>query len=134
MARRLFAEVTFKLDYLHREDSPQALGWADPILQVLDRAGVLGLHKFLPYRHWFRQEAGESIREILTDRSTLDLPWWDGSALERIVEMHLAGRANFVREIDAALSLEAAHRVLLKAPTPAGEPLDEAAELSLTER
>src|SRR5436190_21276014 len=52
--RRLYAEVTFKLDYLHKEGLPGWLAPLDPMLNSLSGSGLLGLHKFLPYRRWFQ--------------------------------------------------------------------------------
>ena len=68
VARRVWAEVTFKLDYLHKEGLPDSLAMLEAPLDGLAKIGVLGLHKYLPYRRWFRGELAPHVREG-TDRS-----------------------------------------------------------------
>lgn len=112
--RRLFAEVTFKLDYLHKEGLPHYLSHLDALLGSLAGIGLIGLHKFLAYRRWYRQELAGYVREVLMDSHTQQMPYWDGPYLRSIVTEHIAGRRNYVQEIHAVLTLEAAERLLLR--------------------
>ena len=73
-ARRLFAEATFKLDYAHKEGLPSSLSALQPILNVLSVTGLLGLHKYLAYRTWFRSDVAPYVREVVTDPKTLRSP------------------------------------------------------------
>jgi asparagine synthase (glutamine-hydrolysing) len=112
--RRLFAEVTFKLDYLHKEALPSWLSAADPLIASLGKTGILGLHKYLPFRQWFRQELAGHVRQVLTDPHTARLPYWNRATLGSIAADHISGRRNHVREINAVLTLEAIDRLLLR--------------------
>ena len=113
-ARRALAEVTFKLDYVHHEGLPNWLSPIDPVIHALSKLGVLGLHKYLPYRRWFRQELRPYITQVLTDGRTLRMPYWNRAFLEMMVKDHGAGRRNYLREISTAMTLEAVDRLLLK--------------------
>ena len=113
-ARALFSTVTFKLDYLHKEGLPDWLMPFEAGLGVLDRAGLLGLHKYLPYRLWFRHELANYVTDVLTDPETARLPYWNAAMLSSIARDHVAGRHNYVREINAVLTLSAVNRLLVR--------------------
>lgn len=110
---RLFAEVTFKLDYLHKEGLPPSLTSLEPALRSLSRTRVMGLHKYLPYRSWFRNEIGDYIRGVFEDATTRQMPWWDAEKLRRIFADHESGRRNNLREINAVVTLAAVQRLLI---------------------
>jgi asparagine synthase (glutamine-hydrolysing) len=112
--RRLFAEVTFKLDYLHKEGLPHRLSPLDPAIDGLSKFGVLGLHKYLPYRRWFRNELSPYIRQVLSDARTSRLPYWSRECLTSIADDHISGKRNYVREINAVMTLEAVERLLVR--------------------
>jgi len=112
-ARRLFAEVTFKLDYMHKEGLPSALSPFAPLLNALDHTGLLGLHKFLAYRLWFQKQLAPHLTAVLTDPRTRSSPFWDAPFLERMLSDHLKGRQNYVREIGQVLTLDAIKRTLI---------------------
>ena len=112
--RRLFSAATFKLDYLHKEGLPHWLSPLDPLVGSLSKLGLLGLHKFLPYRTWFRRELAAYIGEVVGDASVRRLPFWNARFLTSMVAEHVSGRRNYVREIDAVLTLEAADRLLIR--------------------
>lgn len=114
LARRLFCEATFKLDYWHKEGLPDALAWVDPWWQSLARLRLLGLHKFLPYRGWFRRELSAHVREVVHDARMSRLGFLDAGALRVLVDEHASGRRNRTAEINAALTLEAIDRLLLR--------------------
>lgn len=117
MARRIFAEVSFKLDYMHKEGLPSALSPFAPFLNALDHTGLLGLHKFLAYRRWFQNELNPQIASVLSDRRTREMPFWDPKSLEPMLAEHVGGRRNRVKELNAILTLEAIDRLLLGAPS-----------------
>jgi asparagine synthase (glutamine-hydrolysing) len=112
--RRLFAEVTFKLDYFHKEGLPSRLSPLDTAISSLSRVGVLGLHKYLPYRLWFRNELRGYVSQVLTDTQTSRLPYWNSAFLTSAVEGHIRGSRNYLREINAVLTLEAVDRLLVR--------------------
>jgi asparagine synthase (glutamine-hydrolysing) len=114
MVRRLFYAVTFKMDYLHKEGLPHWLSSFDPLIGLLSNFGLLGLHKYLPYRTWFRRELAEYIGGVLRDERTQQLPYWNSSCLASIARDHIEGRKNYIREIHAVLTLEAVDRLLIR--------------------
>lgn len=111
--RHLCCEATFKLDYWHKEGLPDALGPFDSLLGSLSRLGLLGLHKFLAYRTWFRHELAPYAAQVIGDACTRGLPFWDVTALRTIVPEHASGRRNRLRDIHAVLTLEAVERMLI---------------------
>jgi asparagine synthase (glutamine-hydrolysing) len=111
--QRLFAELTFRLDYLHAEGLPGWLSPVEPILGTLSKLGVLGRHKFLPYRSWYRQQLAPYLQSVLTDGHTRRMPYWNTNYLDTLAARHRDGTANHLREIGTVLTLEAVDRMLI---------------------
>jgi asparagine synthase (glutamine-hydrolysing) len=111
--RRALGEVTFKLDYYRQEGLPTLLSAFDPLVSSLAPLGVLGLHKFLPYRRWFRDELSSTVMERVSSRRVREAPWWTKNAPERLAQAHISGQGNYQRELNAILTLEAIDRLLL---------------------
>ena len=112
--RRLFSEATFKLDYFHKEGLPDWFSPLDPVIKSFSKFGLLGLHKFLPYRSWFRQELAAYVDDVLSDAHTQQLPYWNASFLTSIAADHIRGRKNHTQEIHSVLTLEAVERLLIR--------------------
>lgn len=112
--RRLFAEFTFKLDYLHKEGLPGWLSPVEPIFGPLAKIGLLDLHKFLPYRIWFRRDVAKYVADVLGDTATKRMPYWTSRLLSQMVSDHVSGKENYMREISAILSLSAVDRTLIR--------------------
>ena len=112
--RRLFSDVTFKLDYLHKEGLPNWFSSVDLVISSLSKFGLIGLHKFLPYRSWFRRELAAYVDDVLSDAHTQQLPYWNASFLTSIAAEHIRGRKNHTQEIHAVLTLEAVERLLIR--------------------
>jgi len=115
MFRRYFCEATFKLDYLNNEGLPH---WLSPFDPLFKRVGsglkIVGLHKYLHYRSWFRRELAEYVRGILADSRVQHSPFWNSDFVEGMARKHIGGRKNYVREINAVLTLEAMERLLFR--------------------
>ena len=114
LARRSAAEVTFKLDYLHKEGLPGWLTPFDAALGALSGVGLLGWHKFLPYRGWFRRELADSIASVTDDASRGGLAFLNRRYLASMVPAHVQGRRNHLRAIHTVATLEAVDRLLLR--------------------
>jgi hypothetical protein len=54
------------------------------------------------------------VCDRLTDSRTSQSPLWNRTFLERLAKDHTSGHKNYVREINAVLTLEAIERLLLK--------------------
>jgi len=113
--RRVFSEATFKLDYLNNEGWPDWLSPFDSIFtQITSNLGILGLHKYLHYRRWFRRELAGYLRDTITEAGSRQTRFWNREFLKRMAEDHINGRKNYIQEINAVLMLEAIERLLLR--------------------
>ena len=128
--RRAVGEATFKLDYYREEGLPALLGPFNPLLNSLPPLGIFGLHKFLPYRRWFRQELSSMAMERVSSRRVREAPWWTKNAPERLAQAHISGRGNYQRELDAILTLEAIDRLFFS-KTPAKVPAEQQGVIEL---
>jgi asparagine synthase (glutamine-hydrolysing) len=111
----MLSNLSFKLDYWYAEGLPTALVPVEPALRRVGRLGGLGLHKYLPYRAWFRSSLAGYVGDVIADSRVKDTPFWNASKLQELVKEHVAGRKNYLREIDAILTLEAVERLLIRA-------------------
>jgi asparagine synthase (glutamine-hydrolysing) len=119
MMRRGFSRVTFKLDYFYNEGLPRWLCPLDPVFRPLSTAlGLIGLHKHLHYRSWFRRELADYIMGRLADAQTRRSQFWDSDFVRIIGGEHLRGRRNFVNEINTVLTLNAIERLLFRDHIP----------------
>ena len=113
--RRFISEATFKLDYLNNEGWPHWLSPFDRIFtRVTSSLKIVGLHKYLHYRSWFRRELAGCIKSVVSDARTQEAPFWNRRFLEQMATDHIDGRKNYVFEINAVLTLEAVERLLLR--------------------
>lgn len=111
--RRLLCEATFKLDYLNNEGWPNWLWPFDSVFtRVTSSSKIVGLHKYLHYRRWFRCELADYLKDVVNNARTQQAPFWNRRFLEKMVTGHLEGRHNYVSEINAVLTLEAIERLL----------------------
>ena len=110
--RRTLGEVSFKLDYYNSEGLPHGLSFFDSAFRRLSSGlRVLGSHKYLPYRHWFRKELAAPVFERVVSRRVREAPWWAKNSPEMLAQAHVSGRRNYQRELDVILSLEAIERL-----------------------
>jgi asparagine synthase (glutamine-hydrolysing) len=113
--RRLLCRFTFKLEYFYGEGLPRRFSRFNSVFaRVHSRLGISGLHKFLHYRSWFRNELADYVSDVISDRRARQLEFLNPNFLQMMVKEHIAGRVNFVREIDAVLTLEAVERLLFR--------------------
>ncbi|MCL4785709.1 MAG: hypothetical protein KJ070_02785 [Verrucomicrobia bacterium] len=114
--RHAVAELTFKLEYHSNEGLPHWLSPVDSLVQgALSAAGLRGLHKYLHYRGWFRRELSDYLQEALSSARAAQSQFWNPEFLGGLASAHISGRGNYLSEINAVLTLEAAERLLLHA-------------------
>jgi asparagine synthase (glutamine-hydrolysing) len=114
-SRRIFSKAVCKLDYLRSEGLPHGLWRFDSLVtQISSALGIAGLHKYLPYRTWFQRELAAYVDGILKDAQVRHSSLWDSHFLEHMASDHATGHKNYVREIDAVLTLEAVERLLFR--------------------
>ena len=113
--RRLVSKATFKVDWLNNEGLPSRLSLLDPMFQrVASSFKLVGLHKYLHYRSWFREELSGYVTEMLSQNRVRESPFWNSLFVEQMSREHMEGRRNYVREINAVLTLEAVERLLFR--------------------
>ena len=113
---RFGRKLSFKCDYWYGEGMPGPFGVADPLVwQAGVTAGLLGRHKYLHYRSWFRHELGSYVQDRLASRRVRESGLWDRRSLESMERQHRRGTVNWSREIDMVLTLDAIERRLLHA-------------------
>lgn len=113
--KRLFSEATFKLDYLNNEGWPNWLSPFDSVFtRVTSSLKLVGLHKYLHYRRWFRRELVDYVKDVISSARTQQAPFWNRRFLEKMATDHVEGRHNYVSEINAVVTLEAVERLLLR--------------------
>lgn len=110
--RKFLNRVSFKLDYWDKEGLPPRLGVLDTLRPLLERSGVLGQHKFLPYRSWFKFDLADLVEAATRRAASGGQPWWEPGFVRRIPAAHASGRQNYLREISAVLTLDSVQRVL----------------------
>jgi asparagine synthase (glutamine-hydrolysing) len=112
---RIFSKTVCKLDYLRNEGLPHGFSRLDSIYTQLSSAlGIAGLHKYLPYRLWFQRELAAYVDGILKDAQARRSSLWNSHFLKHMVSDHRTGHKNYVREIDAVLTLDAVERLLFR--------------------
>lgn len=115
LCRRIFAETTFKLDYYNSEGLPGLLAPFEPVFKTITSGlGVRGLHKFLRYRSWFRNEFADYLRGILKGPRPHSNDFWNPNFVKTMASEHIEGRKNYSLEINAVLTLEAVERRLFR--------------------
>jgi asparagine synthase (glutamine-hydrolysing) len=113
--RLIFSKVVCKVDYLRTEGLPHGLSRFDFLLTQLSSAfQIAGLHKFLSYRIWFQRELAPYVIGALRDAKARQSSLWNSDFLERMASDHMAGRKNYLREIDVVVTLEAIERLLFR--------------------
>jgi asparagine synthase (glutamine-hydrolysing) len=113
--RRVFAEVTFKLDYCSDAGLPKPFGALDPIFKPMMQAmGVSGLHKFLKYSKWFRTSLAPCIADKIAAAQKTGGKFWNPDAVGRLANEHLSGQKDLLAEINAVLMIESVERQLFR--------------------
>lgn len=113
-ARRFFSEATFKLDYIYNEGWPSWLSPVEPIFaRIASSLKVIGMHKYLHYRSWFRDELADYLKNVVNDPQTRQSQYWNCDFLSQIANEHINGHKNYIVEIDVVLTLEAVERLLI---------------------
>jgi asparagine synthase (glutamine-hydrolysing) len=113
--KRVISEVTFKLDYLYSEGLPQWLAPLDELVSYLNsEVRIFRRHRYLHYRPWFRNELAAYLNEVVSDSRIRLSPFWNADFIDRLAQEHTCGRKNYLREINAVLTLEAVERLLFR--------------------
>jgi len=113
--RRIYSEVTFKLDYMCSEGLPPGFSPLNSAYVACNKAvGIYGLHKFLQYRRWLQKELVEFMHDRVADAP---LQFFNPNYLKKMTSEHIVGRNNYSREINAVITLGSINRLMLRPPT-----------------
>lgn len=119
LARRIYAEVTFKADYYFNEGLPRKLSAFNPAFRfVAARTKLAGQHKYLHYSRWFREELAAHVQQVLSGPLPGGGQFWNPGFVRQMAGLHRSGRKNYSAEINAVLTLEAVARLLFKNDGP----------------
>jgi asparagine synthase (glutamine-hydrolysing) len=111
----LYQEFTAKAEYAYDYGMPQWLTRLDRALSPLHLERLfLGRHKFYHFRVWYRDKLHQYLKDILLDPRARNRPYLDGRFLERMVNMHIQGKANYTSDIHRVLTAELFQRQLLE--------------------
>jgi asparagine synthase (glutamine-hydrolysing) len=114
IVRRALAKAACKLDYFSSEGVPPGLCFLDSFTSgIASVLRIAGTHKYLRYRNWFRHQLAGYVRDAIADVRLRQSPFWNDKFLAKMAGDHIAGRANYVREINSVITLGAVERFLL---------------------
>ena len=114
IVRRALAKAACKLDYFSSEGVPSSLWFVDSFTSgIASVLRIAGTHKYLRYRNWFRHQLAGYVRDAIADVGLRQSPFWNDKFLAKMAGDHIAGRANYVREINSVITLGAVERLLL---------------------
>jgi asparagine synthase (glutamine-hydrolysing) len=114
--RRAFAEITFKLDYYTVAGLPRPASTLNSVFKsIAGKLKIAGMHKFVRYSGWFRNELAPYIREVLSSSRVRGNGIWNHDFVDHILTAHMAGHHDYSAEINTIMTLEAIERKLLVA-------------------
>jgi asparagine synthase (glutamine-hydrolysing) len=112
---RSLQEFLAKAEYAYDYGMPNWLARADRYLAPLQlERFFLGHQKFCHFRSWYRDQLSPYVKEVLLDPRSLSRPYVRRSAVERLVQEHVSGKANHTSAIHRLLSAELTQRQLIE--------------------
>lgn len=115
-ARHAWLQFTFKAEYAYDYGMPPSVCRIDGALSALKLERLfLGRHKFYHFRIWYRRQLADYLRDTLIRPGAAVHDHYAPGAVRRMVEDHIAGRANHTLDLHRALTVELTHRQLLSA-------------------
>ncbi|MEN6559580.1 MAG: asparagine synthase-related protein [Acidobacteriota bacterium] len=122
--RKAHHQALFRGEYLASHGMPRSVALLIKLAPWLSPEKLLlGRHKYHHFRTWVRRELAVDIRDVLL--AGPDFPsCLDRRSVEGMLEAHLAGRDNFLDEIEKALTVVLDHRLLFHpaADRPGADP------------
>ena len=112
--RRAFYSITFKLDYMLTEGTPD---FVSALSDSVSTDYVLPVrHKFLEYRRWFRGPLRDYVEDILGGDDTFVSGLFGKKPVQRTLRDNATGLRNELVDINALLTLELIDKCLLRKP------------------
>jgi asparagine synthase (glutamine-hydrolysing) len=115
VTRRAVAGITCKLDYYTVAGLPRPLSPLTPIFKpVVEKLKIAGMHKFLRYSVWFRNELARYVRDVLSSQSVRGNELWNPEFIDQLATTHMSGRRDYSAEINTVMTVEAIERLLIR--------------------
>jgi hypothetical protein len=123
--RHASRRVLIKAEYLTSHGAPHWLARLSAQLpQSMIESRFLGVDKFQHFRFWTRRDLAPWLRRTLTTAADSSLnTWFDMRRVRTMAEDHIAGRANYLDELDQVATLAVAEKVLFTASSKVEAPL-----------
>jgi asparagine synthase (glutamine-hydrolysing) len=111
--KHFLSEAAFKFEYHTNEGLPNALSSLEPLLKPLGAvASAFGKHKYLYYRSWLRTELAAYVCAAVDRAVQQESPFWNTAFIPHLAKAHIDGSGNYLRELNAVLTLESIERLL----------------------
>jgi asparagine synthase (glutamine-hydrolysing) len=112
---RSVREFLAKAEYAYDYGMPNWLARSDRYLAPLQLEKLfLGHQKFYHFRIWYRDQLAPYVKEVLLDPGSLSRAYLSRTAVERLVQEHVSGKANHTSAIHGLLSAELTQRQLIE--------------------
>jgi asparagine synthase (glutamine-hydrolysing) len=66
----------------------------------------------VPYEFWLRTKMKDQVRDILTDRKTIERGYFQKAAVEKLIDANV-GSGSYSKEVFSLVALELWHRMFL---------------------
>jgi asparagine synthase (glutamine-hydrolysing) len=107
--------LTFMAEYAYDYGMPHALAKFDSLFKGVHLERLfLGRHKYYHFRIWYRDILSGYVKEILLDPRTRNRSYLNSRFMEKMVDAHIKGTANYTMEIHVLLTAELIHRRLIE--------------------
>ena len=107
--------VSFKAEWFFNEGMPHWLSFYNKSGISKIEKDILGKHKIEHYRKWFKEDLAGYIKDVLLDENTKRRPFFNRKFIERMVKTHVAGKRNYIKEINKAVTVELIHKLFVDA-------------------
>jgi asparagine synthase (glutamine-hydrolysing) len=116
--RQAYRRVMVKAEYMTSHGAPDWMAAISARVRPLETA-FLGRDKFQHFRHWMRNELSGFVRDSLrgSDGEAL-ATWFDMRKVSRMVEDHIAGRANYTDELDKVMTMATVRQTIASGKQP----------------
>jgi asparagine synthase (glutamine-hydrolysing) len=75
---------------------------------------IVGRHSMSYYRKWYKDQLSVYLQDILLDQRTINREYFNKGFIQEMVTSHIRGSRNYLHEIDKALTIELANRLLIE--------------------
>jgi asparagine synthase (glutamine-hydrolysing) len=108
-------KTLFRVEWYYSVGLPHWLIRLDNVLRFLQPERLmLGWHRYLHYRMWFRYELSNYMQQMLLDTRTMSRPYLNARVLENMIVNHINGIGNYTNEINKILTIELIERRLIE--------------------